>query len=280
MRTSLLALCFTALTFPLFAQEEEPSPEIPPTPTPPPNARVEFSVFVWPTEGILLEDSRIPSMPRTFYQSPTGNRPLRLARNTATPLMPYTGPLPLELYDIDEKWTEPAQDAPPGTKATRERVRKPVVRADIPLTWRRAMILVFPDKKNPDGTLLSMTLPYELDKLKQGMARIYNGSKRPLVIHFKDAENKSLSLEPFKVLDFKPANLTKNLYSRIFVYGRGTKGRIEMVHTSKLFFEEDTTNYFFLYPQGKRRIRLLRLGGHGEKITAAAPGDLPAGSTP
>jgi len=266
------------LVCPLFSQEEPPAPDVTPTPTPPPVARVEFSVFVWPTEGILTEESVIPGIPRVFYQSPRGNRPIRLARNTATPLLPYTGTLPLVLYDISEVWTDPPADAPPGTPQTRERIRKPVVRADFPVTWRRAMILVFPGKKNPDGTLVSMALPYDLEKLKPGMARIYNSSDRPLVIQFQDADNRSLALEPFNVIDFTPANLTDKLFSRIFVYGRGGRnGDMQMVHTSKLFFEEDTTNYFFLYPQGKRRVRLLRLGGHADSANATVPdpGDLP-----
>jgi hypothetical protein len=124
-----------------------------------------------------------------------------------------------------------------------------------------------------------MALPYELEALKPGMARIYNGSNRPLVLQFEDAENRMLTLEPFTVLDFKPKDLSDNQFSRIFIYGRGRKGDMEMVHTSKLFFEETTTNYFFLYPQGKRRIRIMRIAGHAEEQPLVVPPPAEDGST-
>ena len=94
--------------------------------------------------------------------------------------------------------------------------------------------------------------------------RIHNASKRELVMQFEDSGSRPLLLKPDVHLDFNPSSLTENQYSRIFVYEKGDKGELKMVHTSKLFFNEDTTNLFFLYPKGKRRIRIMRIAGHPE----------------
>ena len=80
-----------------------------------------------------------------------------------------------------------------------------------------------------------------------------------------DAGEKVLSLPPYEAIDFNPENLTGAKFSRIFIYVRAKDGELEMVHTSKLFFQEETTNYFFLYPQGRRRVRIMRVAGHGEE---------------
>lgn len=257
---ALILLCLL-VNYMVFAQE--PVPEPPATPTPPPQAQVQFSVYVWPTQGILMGDAKIAGVPRVFYKSPDGkNQSIHLMRNTATPLMPYTGQLPLVLYDLEEVWTPVPENAPIGTLPTVKLVEKPKINVKFPIDWNRVMVIVFPDKKAPDGTLMNMALPYDQNVLKPGMARIYNGSDIPLVIDFEDADNKKLALQPFKVIDFNPANLTKNAYSRIFIYGAGHKGKIEMIHTSKLFFQPDTTNYFFLYSQGNGRIRIMRIAGH------------------
>ncbi|GEM_PF-2182234 len=253
------------------AQEEAPAEvQATPTPTPAPVVGVEFSVFVWPTEGILMEDSKIPGIPRVFYRSPRGPEPLRLMRNTATPLHTYQGSVPLVFFDIKETWADAPEDAPPGTPQTRSREAIPIFKAEFSPQWKRVMIIVFPQKKNADGTLLTMTLPYDRAKLSPGMARIYNSTNRELSLQFEDAQDRVLKLQPNRILDFDPDKLTDESFSRIFIYGRGRKDRPEMLHTSKLFFQEDTTNYFLLYGQGERRIRILRVAGHKDDDDKAA----------
>jgi hypothetical protein len=264
-------------TLPLFAQEE---PEVLPTPTPVPEARVQFSVFVWPKEGILMDDSQIEGLPRAFYTSPSGPIPIRLTRNSSTPLLPYTGTLPLILYDIDEVWTDPPADAPPGTRPTVERKPIPITKVEFPPSWPRVMIILFLDKKAADGTMLSLALPYELEALKPGMARIMNASAKPLVLQFDDAQDKPLALKPNQHLDFDPDNLTDHSFARVFVYAQNTQKEMEMVHTSKLFFQDDTTNYFFLYPQGRRRLRIMRIGGHTDGEEGSGPLPVPPSDKP
>ena len=219
-----------------------------------------------------MEDAEMKGLPRVFYASPSGDRRVNLAHNQSTPLLPYRGELPLVLYRMQEVWEDPPADAPPGTPPTVTKVRTPVIQQDFPIDWKRVMILVFPNKRGPSGTMLSFALSYETDVVTKGMARIHNASDRTLVMQFDDAKDRPLRLDPNKHIDFDPSKLTENAYSRIFVYENRDRGgerrEMSMVHTSKLFFQEDTSNLFFLYPKGKRRIRIMRIAGHPDSDSA------------
>lgn len=273
MKTTLISVFGLSLCFCIMAQEAATPPSAPPTPVPTPvpaRVQVQFSVFVWPTEGILLEDASIAPIPRTFYRTERGNVPVRLIRNAATPLHAYSGELPLVLYDIEEIWTPPPEDAPPETEPTVAYRPIPVIRADFPRSWNRVLLIVFPDRKADDGTLLTLPLPYDMERLRPGMARIYNGSAHTLVLEFPDTEHMVI-LPPYTPLNFDPGTLSDSAFTRVFVYRRNERGDVDMVHTSRLFMDQETTNYYFLYPQGRRRIRLLRVAGH----VGDTPGILP-----
>ncbi|MCC5849780.1 MAG: hypothetical protein JJU29_16975 [Verrucomicrobia bacterium] len=266
MKPMLLFVSGIFVCLRLLAQEANPTPAPTPAPTPTPEpVRVRFSVFVWPSEGILMEDVTIPALPRAFYRTAAGNVPVRLTRNAATPLYDYTGDLPLVLYDIEEVWTDPPEDAPPEAEPTVELRPVPVIRARFPRNWNRVLLIVFPDRRADDGTLLTMPLPYDTDELQPGMARIYNGSEHPLVLEFPDTEH-MVTLAPYQPIDFNPRGLTDSGFSRVFAYRRNERGDLEMVHTSRMFMDTETTNYFFLYPHGRRRIRILRVAGHPGEI--------------
>lgn len=252
------------------AQDQEETPPPPPTPTPPPGVNIEFTVFVWPTEGILQSNSTIAPLPRLFYKTLAGHGVVNLIRNGATPLMRYQGPLPLILYDISEEWTPPPPDAAPGTPPTQIKKIEPRIQVKFPPHWNRVVLLVFPDGKNPDGTLKTLVLPYDSTKLKPGMARIYNATDRRLALQFKDVQEEPRRLDPFKVLDFNPKNLTGTQFARFFLYELAPEGKLQMVHTSRLFFQEDTTNFFLIHSQGPRRVRVMRIAGH-----ASDEGNLP-----
>lgn len=262
-----------ALSLTLTAQEPSPTP-IPtpvPTPTPPPGVRVQFSVFVWPTEGILLSDSVIEGLPRTFYEQEGRAVPVRLLRNRSTPLLPYYGQLPLTLFDVSETITDPPPDAPPDTPPTVTREKVPVINARFPRSWDRVLLVVFPGRQAADGTLLTLALPYDQQALRPGMARIFNASEDALVLNFPETDQQVV-LQPNAPVDFNPRNLTASGFARVFVYRNNGQGDLDMVHTSRLFFDPDTTNYFFIYPQGRRRFRLMRLAGHpGETQPAPEP---------
>jgi hypothetical protein len=226
-----------------------------------PPVRVQISVYLWPTRGILMDDARIPGVPRMFYSHRGAHVPLRLARSTATPLMPYEGELPLVLYDFEERWEAPPEDAPPGTPPVHIVQKHPRVRVNFPRNWDRVLLIVFPNRVNDDGTLVTIPLQYGTGQLPPGMARIHNSSDQTLLLNFPDRDQ-VLTLEAHQSVNFRPEGLTDTGFSRVFVHRRSSRGGTELVYTSRLFFEKDKTNFFLLYAQGPRHVRLMRLAGH------------------
>lgn len=262
MRTKILAALLALPGLPGLAQNAESTPVPTLIPAPPPPPRILFSVYVWPSTGILSSDTTLVGIPPAYYDSPTGIQSIPLRRNSSTPLLPYLGPQPLTIYAAETRSVPPPKDAPPGTLPTTTVVRKPFITASIPEGLQRAMLLVFPDRKNPDGSLMTVVMPYESETLEPGMARIRNGTQRTLALQFDNANGKLLLLPPNEYKDFSPAALAESLYPRIYIYELGEGQELKLRHSSKLYFEEEKINFFLVYPKGKQRLRLLRLGGH------------------
>ena len=251
-----LPLLLLLASFALHAQTPPP-----PSPSPPATTRF-FSIFVWPTEGVLADDARIAPLPRVFYPGINGqDTQLQLVRNAATPLTTYTGPLPLELFSLREIWQDPPENAPPGTPPTVTLERQPRIRAEFPPQWTRVQLIVFPDRVQADGTLLTVAVPFDQDRVQPGMARIFNTTQQTFLLEFPDLD-RTVPLPPGQPLDFDPRRTTDTGFLRIFVHRRNPQGAAEMVHTSRLFLHPEQRNLFFLYPQNERRVRILRIAGH------------------
>ena len=233
---------------------------------------IQFSVFLWSEGGILMQDSNITGIPRTFYTAPNGSPSIvRLYKNRSTPLLSYQGPQPLVLYDIQKVWTAPPEGSPPGTQPRVTENRIPKIKANIPEGLTRTMLVAFPDRRLTDGTMQTLVLPYETEKVKPGMTRILNGTDRILAVKFADNEDKVLKLKPQKALDFTPKDMTESDNPRIFIYGLDHKQRPRLLHTNRIHFKENTTNYFIVFPEGARRVRIKSLGSHENQETSPIP---------
>jgi hypothetical protein len=236
--------------------------EAPPPGTPPPEAArtVQFSVFVWPEGGVMNEESHLFGPPRVFYDAPDGNMTLvPLYLNRSTPLLTYQGPQPLNLYDIDRAWIPPPEDAPPGTPPVIQITRTPRVVANFPEGLDRAMIIVFPGRRN--GVVLqSILLPYGTENVRPGMSRILNGTDQELALRFSDQDENPLILRPGRPFDFRPGDYTQDPYPRIFIYGLDENRRLRLMHTNRINFQGENTNFFIVIPEGVRRVRIKSLG--------------------
>lgn len=240
--------------------------EVPPAYNP-----IQFSVFVWPSNSIMLSGSELAGIPRLFYSAPDGgNRKIALSRNGNSPLYTYIGPQPLELYDVGYDEIPPPEDAEPGTPPRFDEKRIPRIRVEVPEEFRRVLLILIPGQKNPDGTLLTIALPYNTETVRPGMARIYNSTDRDLVLQFKVDDEPLLKINSNKHVDFTPASLFDGNYVRVFGYSSDANGAPRRVHVSKMLVDQEQTNFFILYPQG-RRVRMLRLGSHGDEGPEAVP---------
>lgn len=245
-----------------------------PTPTPVPGqestpeaediqmVEVNFTVFLWPLTGIQTSGAVLPAVPRTFYRDLKGHRQIRLKRGSSTELQYYKGPLPLVIYDLERVEVPPPPEAPPGTEPVITWKPVPMIRAEFPPAWKQVVLMVFPGKKAPDGTILTIPMPFEPEKLRPGFVRIYNATPQPLVLEVHD---RKFTLPPFKNMDFRPENFAEGGYVRTTFWGKDDRGNLRMIYTRKIKVDEETNNYYFLYQRGERRIRLLRIAGHEDK---------------
>lgn len=266
MRTFVILL-LASLSLSLSAQNSQSRPSSEGEPLTYPT--IQFSIYVWPNNSIMLSSSKIEAIPRLFYDSPSGRTMLSLARNASSPLYTYIGPQPLTLYDYELEEVPPPEGALPTTVPIFREKIKPRIKATIPPGLDRVILVLFPGKHKPDGTLLTIPMAYESAALQPGSARIYNSTQRPIALQFVDTKGPILKLKPNENTDFFPNELFEGDYVRVFGYAPGADNEAERVHVSKMYFEEGQANFFIMYDQGKR-VRMIRIGGHeiGKNQTA------------
>ncbi len=220
---------------------------------------IQFSVYVWPTAGILHENSRLAGVPRAYVQTPDGYQQVPLTRNTATPLLRYRGPLPLELFDVEKTVTPPPAGAPPGTPATITHVRHPRVSVSFPESWQQVMLVVFPGRRNSDGTLLTLPMRYGADYIRPGFIRIHNSTPQNLILQYAD-QNQPLSGHGF--VDIPASEWSNETSLRLNVIGLDPRNRARMLYTTTVNGKVEKSNLYMLYARDTRRLRMLRVGGH------------------
>lgn len=281
MKRILTTLILSGVLSWVNAQEAKDTPD-PKNGEPETVSRVLFSVHLQVPDVLLRAGSTPVSIPRIFYDSPTGIREVPLYRGASTPLFPYQGTQPLTLYDIKVTRKDLPPNAPPGSTPEAIQEKIPVVKARFDDKMDRIMLLVFAGKTNPDGTLQTIVLPYNSSALKEGMSRVYNGTNRALAMQFESREGPVIRLEPNGTYDFKPSEITNSDYPRVFVYGTTEKGEVEALHTSKLYLKDETTNIFLVYDKGRSRVNIQTIGRHDQVETdsmfpAPTPTPLPEG---
>ncbi len=227
---------------------------------------IHFSIYVWAEGGITGEDTLTFGVPRIFYDTPDGRSSLvNLYPFRSTPLLPYKGPQPLVFFDISREWGLPP-DALPDQKPMMLETRIPKVIAEFPENLDRAMIVVFPSRRNKDGTLQTMILPYETEDVRPGMVRIINGTNRQLAMKFDGNDSEIIRFKPNSSVDFNPAQLTSETFPRVFIYTADEQGRLRLLHTNKLRLIDGNSSLFVIFPDGPRRVRIKSLGNHEQKI--------------
>jgi len=263
------AVCLSMMSFFLMGQPVPDKPEVTTTEvtqdSPVPEERtVQFSVFVWSEGGLTNDQTTFSGVPRVFYDAP-GGVPTRvpLYLNRSSPMFTYQGPQPLTLYDVERAWVDPPEDAPPDTQPTLQITRTSRVVAKFPEGLDRAMIILFPSRRQ-GRVFQSILLPYGTDKVRPGMSRILNGTDNELALKFSNNEDKVLMLKPGRPFDFTPGDYSQDIYPRIFLYGLDATGRLRLMHTNRINFGEESTNFFIVIPEGVRRVRIKSLGSFQE----------------
>ena len=227
---------------------------------------IGFAIYVWPTGGILTENDSLSVVPTSVYNSPDGPRLIRMSQGRTTQLFPYQDEQPLVLYKYEVKEVAPPPEATPGTPPTLERSpTTPVIRATIPEDLTRALLVVFPNKRNRDGTFQTLVVPYDQEVLRPGMGRVINGTGREMILSFKDSDVDPMPMKPGKPVDFVPPRIPGDRGFAWVNVHEMYKGRLVKTHASRLLFETNKANVFIASPRGSRRIEFVRIGAHKEQ---------------
>lgn len=241
--------------FPVLSEESEPKvAEVSPVPV---TGRVMFSVYLVAPQGILLRDSDVVGVPRVFYDSPTGQRRVPLYRNQASAFFPYEGPSPLVLYTLEGENRGNGMDSGRGAGVQR---RKMIMEAVLPADHDRVILLASPRQEKEGGVLQTDVLSFDDTVLEEGMVRMFNHTPRSLEIAFKDTPDILFPVDSGSFVDIHMSEVTDSGYPRMYVQEREESGLARLLHTNKLFLEEEGTNLFLILPRGERRVELQRLG--------------------
>ncbi|MCC5845671.1 MAG: hypothetical protein JJU05_15585 [Verrucomicrobia bacterium] len=261
-RASLLVYITLVLNARIQAQsvQQEPNAETGAVEaSPEPVVAFHFAVYVWPASGLLTENSALAGVPRMFYHSPEGIRQVPAGRNVTSPLMPYRGPMPLELFD--GKWVEvpPPADAPPDTEPARRFEKTPVAKIEIPPDWRQALLVVFPGQTGPGGSLRVLPLRYDVESVRPDFIRIHNTTGVALML---EAEGQAFNLPQNGILDFQARNRGGHHTFRANFYAVDDQGEPQLRYTTRMVDIEGRSNLYLLYQPDSMRFRLQRVGGH------------------
>ncbi|MCC5845236.1 MAG: hypothetical protein JJU05_13385 [Verrucomicrobia bacterium] len=261
LNANRLFFCLLYFIQPVLTAQTAPSSQPPPEEEPQPiqdSVRFNFAIFVWPETGILTEGSEVSGVPRIFYESLEGMRQVPVARNVSSPLMPYHGPLPLELFDIRRIEVPPPEDAPPDTPPTIEIQKYPLASLTVPRSWRQALFILFPGQTDSKGQLRILPIRYDIDQVRPDFIRIHNTTSQSLVL---EAQGTVHRLDAQGILDFRPPGSGDFRMFRGNFYGVNPDGTERLYLTSRIVARQGQSNLYLLFEAG-RQLRLLRVGGH------------------
>lgn len=242
MKKTLLLLYLFLSGFVQGQNSEDPSPE---DPIP---HQVQIRFYTWPLKGILHDQMDIPALPSVYLPSPTGPKQVVLARGSMSAPIDYSGETPPILYTAEK--LEPD----PETGAQRWKT-DPIIKPNIPSSWKRCVVVLFPDTIRADSTW--NTLPLETTELSlpKGGSRFLNTSRQQLIV---EVDGKRSPLEPGKSFVEKLGNGNDRM--RVRIYGRHqVKNRVELIYTASHWRKEEAGNLYVIYPASASRLKILQL---------------------
>ncbi|MCC5844460.1 MAG: hypothetical protein JJU05_09430 [Verrucomicrobia bacterium] len=244
----------------------EPEPAKPEPAKPEPMADVYFSVYIWPTEGILTADSQVAPLPRTYFDGIHGMERIHLHRGGTSEVHRYQGPLPLKIYDVERVFVPAPEEAGPDAEPILLETRLPVLRASFPVNARRMILIALPHERDSDGAMVSFPMPLLNRSLSNGDVSVYNAGDRPVVFSLGDGD------PYFVIQSLQTLMLSGRRFDsrnpRVRIHRQDDSGNPRLAASTRMYVDPEKVNYFFLYPKGERNMRLLRVGAHN--LPAAA----------
>lgn len=167
-------------------------------------------------------------------------------------VFPYTGPTTLNLYS---KGTQIIPDRP---------MPQPIARIQLQVQWQRTV--VFLTGGSPNWTQFNgIAVDRSVARLKPGTVRLFNLSKRPLLLKFDSEQLKPFLIRPYQTHDIEVDRLDDpTVFMRAatqFEAGQDGKPNLELVISSIYRFSTTEPSLMLLMPttEGARSYRMLNL---------------------
>ncbi|MCH8513815.1 MAG: hypothetical protein LAT83_19470 [Kiritimatiellae bacterium] len=185
---------------------------------------------------------------------------MRLSRNVATELMPYNGEIPLQFFDVERIETPPPSDALPDAPPTVTYRKIPLTEVSFPASWEQVLFIMMPADPDRRESLRIFPMRYDVAHVRPGYIRIFNTTENNLVVEVEDEHHE---LRAYSPVDFRPPTVGEHQVFRLNIYGRDERtGAPRLRLTTRVTSRDAKSNFYLLYPDSPRRLRLMRVGGH------------------
>ncbi|GEM_PF-2266576 len=256
------SLLLSLLLLPLAAQEAPvPAEETTPVAY---NQVVRF--YTWPLQGILHDQMSIPALPDGYVRGENGVKEVVLARGSMSPPFRYRGSDALELV------TRIPDGKDPETGKARWKLQT-LAQPEIPREWKQAVVVLFPDSTQGDGTWRSLPLETGDLKLPKGGSRYMNTSRRGLVL---EVDGKQQPLAPGESMTLSKSGSGKDRV-RLRMYGRNPRTQeVELIYTASHWRKQESGNLYVIYASSATRLKVLQLSPEDmEEQKATQPAETP-----
>lgn len=206
-----------------------------------------LSFYIAPVQGILSEDSELPTLPTVFLRDLNGTRQLSLARGTQTAPIRYTAETPPVLMTAVRSGVD-AQGNPRIEPRT-------LAELAIPPAWDRALVILYPERTDARGHWTAIPIWNPNMDIPEGGILFINSTPEALVL---EADGHLRTLESGRTLTFDTRQVSAERF-RLRVHGRDSRGNLRMLHTSMQLRRQESGNILILYTPTPGRIRVLSL---------------------
>ncbi|MCC5847130.1 MAG: hypothetical protein JJU29_03470 [Verrucomicrobia bacterium] len=240
-RFALLAFVLLGLlpARPEVEPEEEP---------PPPTYDLTLVVYTWPVTGILHGDADLQGLPPVFVRDLNGMRRVGLQRSGFSPPLRYQGMEPPVLFRVE---TQDREEGPPRQRAV------PLIRANIDPSWTEATVIVYPERRESDGTWATLAVPSSRMEIPDGASRFLNLTDQALVIEMAGNVH---AIPPGGEILLPPPPRSAGDRFRLNIHARDDqRDDVRMIHTTAVWRENTAGNLYLIHAQANGRPRVLHL---------------------
>jgi hypothetical protein len=215
---------------------------------PPPVYDLRLVVYTWPVTGILHSNADLQSLPPVFFRDIHGIQRVELQRSGFSPPLRYQGMEPPMLFSVE---TQPQAEGPPQQRAV------PRVRPKIDPSWTEATVIVYPERRDRDGTWATLAVPTSRLEIPDGTSRFLNLTHQMLAIELAGVIH-TISPGGDIQLPAPPEDAGERV--RLNIHARDDiRNEVRMIHTTAVRRENATGNLYLIHSQSNGRPRVLHL---------------------